>query len=244
MALAPSIGRDFFPTVDAGQFRLHVRAPAGTRIEETERIFGQVEDVIREVVPAHERELILDNMGMSPSFTVRAYIDNGTVSNADGEILVSLKEEHSPTAEYVAQAARGAAPAVPRLHILLPAGRYHQPDPQLRPARADQRAGRGRQRRGQPGRRQEAATRSWRRSPASRTFTSTRSPTSRPYGSTWTGSWRRSWGSASRTWPAACWCRSARPARRRRTTGSTRSIGSITCWPCRRPPIASTRSTR
>jgi multidrug efflux pump subunit AcrB len=106
LALAPFIGRDFFPSVDAGQFRLHVRAPAGTRIEETERIFGQVEDVIREVVPAHERELILDNMGMSPSFTVRAYIDNGTVSDADGEILVALKEEHGPTAEYVARLRR------------------------------------------------------------------------------------------------------------------------------------------
>jgi multidrug efflux pump subunit AcrB len=103
LALAPWIGRDFFPAVDAGQLRLHVRAPAGTRIEETERIFGRIEDVIREVVPEHERELILDNMGMSPSFTVRAYVDNGTVSNADGEILVSLKEEHAPTAEYVAR---------------------------------------------------------------------------------------------------------------------------------------------
>jgi multidrug efflux pump subunit AcrB len=103
LALAPWVGQDFFPTVDAGQFRLHVRAPSGTRIEETERIFGQVEDVIREVVPAEEREMILDNMGLSPSFTVRAYIDNGTVSNSDGEILVSLKAEHRPTAGYVAR---------------------------------------------------------------------------------------------------------------------------------------------
>jgi multidrug efflux pump subunit AcrB len=103
LALAPRIGRDFFPVVDAGQFRLHVRAPSGSRIEETERIFGQVEDVIREIVPESEREMILDNMGMSPSFTVRAYIDNGTVSNGDGEILVSLKEKHHPTADCVAR---------------------------------------------------------------------------------------------------------------------------------------------
>ena len=103
LALAPHLGQDFFPAVDAGQFRMHVRAPAGTRIEQTERIFGQVEDVIREVVPAKERALILDNMGMSPSFTVRAYIDNGAVTNGDGEILVSLKPEHHPTAEYVAR---------------------------------------------------------------------------------------------------------------------------------------------
>jgi multidrug efflux pump subunit AcrB len=106
LGLAPWVGQDFFPAVDAGQFRLHVRAPAGTRIEETERVFGQVEEVIREIVPESEREMILDNMGISPSFTVRAYIDNGTVSNSDGEILVALKPEHAPTADYVARLRR------------------------------------------------------------------------------------------------------------------------------------------
>jgi multidrug efflux pump subunit AcrB len=83
LALAPRIGRDFFPSVDAGQIRLHVRAPAGTRIEETERLFGQVENVIREIIPERERALILDNMGLTQSFTIMAYLDNGTVSNAD-----------------------------------------------------------------------------------------------------------------------------------------------------------------
>jgi multidrug efflux pump subunit AcrB len=102
MALFPHLGQDFFPAVDAGQFRMHVRAPAGTRIEETERIFGQVEDVIREIVPASERAMILDNMGLTQSFTIMAYVDNGTVSDADGEILVALKPEHRPTANYVA----------------------------------------------------------------------------------------------------------------------------------------------
>jgi multidrug efflux pump subunit AcrB len=82
---------------------LHVRAPAGTRIEETERLFGQVENVIREIIPERERALILDNMGLTQSFTIMAYLDNGTVSNADGEILVALKPEHGPTAEYVAR---------------------------------------------------------------------------------------------------------------------------------------------
>ena len=106
LAIAPWIGEDFFPSVDAGQFRLHVRAPSGSRIEETERIFGDVENVIREIVPASERELVLDNMGMSPSFTVRAYVDNGTVSDGDGEILVQLKSDHRPTPEYVAQLRR------------------------------------------------------------------------------------------------------------------------------------------
>jgi multidrug efflux pump subunit AcrB len=103
LALFPVIGQDFFPTVDAGQFRLHVRAPSGTRIEETERIFGQVENVIREVVPESELDLILDNIGLTQSFTIMAYVDNGTVSDGDGEILVSLKPNHGPTADYVAR---------------------------------------------------------------------------------------------------------------------------------------------
>lgn len=101
LALVPFIGRDFFPTVDAGQIRLHVRAPAGTRIEETERIFGRVEDAIREIVPEEERDTILDNMGVSPFYTNTSYISNELVSTADGEILVALKHEHKPTAEHI-----------------------------------------------------------------------------------------------------------------------------------------------
>jgi multidrug efflux pump subunit AcrB len=103
LLLGPRLGEDFFPSVDAGQFRLHVRAPSGTRSEVTEQIFGRVENVIRQIVPGDELALILDNMGLTPSFTTRAYIDNGTVSDGDGEILVSLKPEHRPTASYVAR---------------------------------------------------------------------------------------------------------------------------------------------
>jgi multidrug efflux pump subunit AcrB len=103
LALFSVIGQDFFPSVDAGQIRMHVRTPAGTRIEETERIFGHVEDAIRRVVPEHERAMILDNMGLTQSFTIMAYVDNGTVSNSDGEILVALNENHRPTAGYVAR---------------------------------------------------------------------------------------------------------------------------------------------
>ncbi|HVJ85501.1 MAG TPA: efflux RND transporter permease subunit, partial [Caulifigura sp.] len=101
LGLYTQTGRDFFPAVDAGQFRLHVRAPSGTRIEETERLFGQVEDVIRQVVPDDQRELILDNIGLTQSFTIMAYLDNGTVSDSDGEILVALKEGHRPTESFV-----------------------------------------------------------------------------------------------------------------------------------------------
>ena len=103
LMLFPLIGQDFFPAVDAGQFRLHVRAPSGTRIEETERVFGQVENAIRDVVPDRELAMILDNFGLTQSFTIMAYVDNGTVSDGDGEILVSLKPNHGPTADYVAR---------------------------------------------------------------------------------------------------------------------------------------------
>ena len=103
LALFPRIGQDFFPSVDAGQIRLHVRAPAGTRVEETERLFGQVEGAIRAVVPDSERAMILDNIGLTSSFTIMAYVDNGTVSDGDGEILVALKPGHRPTADYVAR---------------------------------------------------------------------------------------------------------------------------------------------
>jgi multidrug efflux pump subunit AcrB len=103
LALFPRAGRDFFPAVDSGQIRLHVRAPAGTRVEETERTFGEIETAIREIIPDNERAMILDNIGLTQSFTIMAYIDNGTVSNADGELLVALTPKHRPTADYVAR---------------------------------------------------------------------------------------------------------------------------------------------
>jgi multidrug efflux pump subunit AcrB len=103
LILLLGIGRDFFPSVDAGQFRLHVRTPSGTRIEEAARLFGKVEDVIRETVPRNELALILDNIGLTQSFTIMAYIDNGTTTDGDGEILVSLSPEHQPTPDYVAR---------------------------------------------------------------------------------------------------------------------------------------------
>lgn len=101
-ALLPLIGQDFFPQVDAGQFRLHVRAPVGTRLEQTEVLFGRVEDVIRQTVPTNELELISDNIGLSAGGVNIAFSDSATVGPADGEILVALKEgKHGPTGEYV-----------------------------------------------------------------------------------------------------------------------------------------------
>ena len=101
-AVLPYLGRDFFPVVDAGQFRIHVRAPDGTRIEETERYFTRVEDIIRQVVPPAELQTIIDNIGLPNGSTGVALSDTATVGTADGEILVSLNpKEHGSASGYV-----------------------------------------------------------------------------------------------------------------------------------------------
>jgi multidrug efflux pump subunit AcrB len=95
------VGRDFFPAIDGGQIKLHVRAPAATRIEATERIFQQVEDKIHEVIPARDRDLIVDDIGVPQRVYNLAFTDGSTINVNDGVILVSLKEGHAPTAGYV-----------------------------------------------------------------------------------------------------------------------------------------------
>jgi multidrug efflux pump subunit AcrB len=95
------VGRDFFPAIDGGQIKLHVRAPAATRIEATERIFQEVEDKIREVIPARDRELIVDDIGVPERVYNLAFTDGSTINVNDGVILVSLKEGHAPTAGYL-----------------------------------------------------------------------------------------------------------------------------------------------
>ena len=100
-ALFTVVGRDFFPTIDGGQIQLHVRAPAGTRIEATERIFQAVEDKIRTIVPESERGLIVDNIGLPARPYNLAFTDGSTIGVNDGVILVALKDGHAPTADYV-----------------------------------------------------------------------------------------------------------------------------------------------
>src|ERR1700751_2661355 len=95
------VGRDFFPAIDGGQIKLHVRAPANTRIETTERIFQEVEDKIREVIPERERDLIVDDFGVPERPYNLAFTDGSTINVNDGVILVSLKAGHAPTANYV-----------------------------------------------------------------------------------------------------------------------------------------------
>ncbi|PWU10423.1 MAG: RND transporter [Terriglobia bacterium] len=99
--LAGWVGRDFFPTVDSGQMRLHARAPSGTRIETTETIFADIENEIRRVIPLKEIENIIDNIGLPNGGFNLAFGDSPTIGPGDGEILISLKEDrHSTSAEY------------------------------------------------------------------------------------------------------------------------------------------------
>ncbi|MEO6052708.1 MAG: efflux RND transporter permease subunit, partial [Chthoniobacterales bacterium] len=101
MLMLPFLGEDFFPAVDAGQIRLHIRAKTGTRIEETARICNDVEKKIREIIPAAELGSILDNIGVPYSGINTSYSNNGTYGSADAEILISLNKGHSPTIDYV-----------------------------------------------------------------------------------------------------------------------------------------------
>jgi len=102
LAMAPAVGEDFFPQVDGGQFQLHVRAPAGTRLEETELLFAKVEQTVRRVIPASDLALMLDNIGLTTYGVALAVGSNATVGPADGDMLVQLKPDHrGSTWDYV-----------------------------------------------------------------------------------------------------------------------------------------------
>jgi multidrug efflux pump subunit AcrB len=100
-ALIPFLGQNFFPDTDSGQFILHVRAKTGTRIEDTARIVDQVEGSLRQTIPSAEMDNILDTIGLPYSNINYMYNRSGTTGAADADILVSLKEKHHPTADYV-----------------------------------------------------------------------------------------------------------------------------------------------
>src|SRR5271168_2358628 len=101
--LAPFLGRNFFPQVDGGQILLHVRAPIGMRIEETAARFADVERAIRQVIPPAEVGAVVDNIGTYISSINTVYNNTGTIGESDGDIQISLKEGHAPTADYVAR---------------------------------------------------------------------------------------------------------------------------------------------
>jgi CzcA family heavy metal efflux pump len=100
-ALFPWLGQDFFPAVDSGQFKLHVRAQTGTRIEETARLCDLVENSIRKEIPASELSNILDNIGLPYSGINLSYSNSAAIGPADADIQVSLAEKHRPTDEYI-----------------------------------------------------------------------------------------------------------------------------------------------
>ena len=101
LGLVFALGRDFFPSVDSGQIRLHMRTPTGTRIEQTARVADEVEKIIREIIPASELETVLDNLGLPYSGINLSYSNAGTIGTMDGEILLSLSEHHQPSAKYI-----------------------------------------------------------------------------------------------------------------------------------------------
>ncbi len=99
--LLPWIGQDFFPKVDSGQFTLHLRAPTGTRIEETARICDMVENSIRQEIPPSEVNNIIDNIGLPYSSVNLSYSNSAPIGTGDADIMVALNENHHPTAGYV-----------------------------------------------------------------------------------------------------------------------------------------------
>ncbi|SEK13366.1 efflux RND transporter permease subunit [Paraburkholderia diazotrophica] len=103
LALVPFAGRDFFPAVDTGEIRLHLRAPTGTRIEQTARITDEVETKIRTVIPQSEQAAVLDNIGVPVSGINLTYDSSDPIGPEDADIMVTLKPDHKPTAQYVAQ---------------------------------------------------------------------------------------------------------------------------------------------
>ena len=101
LALIPLLGSDLFPYVDAGQIRLHFRAPTGLRIEETSALCQRVEQAIRQEIPSNELNTILDNIGMPYSGINLTYSNSGVIGTSDAEILVSLNGKHRPSPEYI-----------------------------------------------------------------------------------------------------------------------------------------------
>jgi CzcA family heavy metal efflux pump len=101
MALLPFIGRDFFPQVDAGAIALHLRAKTGMRVEETAVVTDRVDKRIRQLIPANELHSIIDNIGLPVSGTNLSYSNTGTIGTSDADVLITLNQDHHPTADYV-----------------------------------------------------------------------------------------------------------------------------------------------
>jgi multidrug efflux pump subunit AcrB len=103
LLMVPMLGRNFFPEVDSGQILMHVRLQIGTRIEESANEFGQIQTAIREIIPPAELGTVVDNIGLPVSGINLSYSNTGTIGEQDGDVQISLKPGHRPTAEYVTQ---------------------------------------------------------------------------------------------------------------------------------------------
>ncbi len=101
LVLVPFLGRNFFPQVDAGTIAMHVRAPSGMRLEETSALFDRIEQRVRATLPAGEIDTVVDNIGLPTSGINTVYNASGTIGPQDGDVLISLKKGHSPTADHV-----------------------------------------------------------------------------------------------------------------------------------------------
>ncbi|MDR7116076.1 efflux RND transporter permease subunit [Caulobacter sp. BE254] len=106
LALVPFLGRNFFPAVDSGAIALHVRAPVGSRIEESAALFDRIQRQVRMIIPPSEIETVVDNIGLSSSGINTIYNASGTIGSQDGDILIGLKKGHAPTAEHIARLRR------------------------------------------------------------------------------------------------------------------------------------------
>ena len=187
--LFPILGMDFFPQVDAGQMRLHVRAPNGTRLEKTQELFGHVEAAIREIVGRDEVDVMLDNIGLPYSGINIALSDTATAGPMDGEILISLVKDHRPTAGHIAALRRELPGRFPEMRFFFqPADIVNQVLNFGQPSPIDIRVTGAKEVENY-----KVALKiqsDFTASPAWWTFTCTRSPSRPPSASPWTASWR------------------------------------------------------
>jgi CzcA family heavy metal efflux pump len=102
-ALVPTLGRNFFPNVDAGQILMHVRAPVGTRLEQSAQLFARIQQSIKRIIPADELGTVVDNIGINNSGINNTYNNTGTIGEQDGDIQIALNDGHHPTPDYVRQ---------------------------------------------------------------------------------------------------------------------------------------------
>ena len=134
-ALLPLLGQDFFPSVDSGEFKLHMRAPTGTRIEETAALCDRVEAVIRQQIPQSELVSLIDNIGLPYSSINLSYSNSAPIGPGDADILAELSRDHHPTEKYVHDLRDQVGPGFSGRHFLLLAGRYRQSNSEFRACR-------------------------------------------------------------------------------------------------------------